>query len=187
MVAWRRYAPLAVLLAAAALAAVSASVFVYYPVTASVSYTNPPIVLQGGTNANQTDLSGSISVTLGANKTSAQITLHPTYQTTWYHDVLRVVNNAASTYYVMLKLGGGLQSVTGNVKIIVYDSAGNQVATIDTSTNALTTGWITLNAGDYLVIDVVFTVNEGQQISGKTDTLTLNVIYSTQNTESPPA
>ncbi|MGC9011912.1 hypothetical protein, partial [Thermogladius sp.] len=73
---------------------VFASVFVYYPVSVTVSPVSPPVYFEYGTNANQPDLGGAntIDVTLGANKTSLTITIHPTYWVSYYKNVSLIVN-----------------------------------------------------------------------------------------------
>ncbi len=184
----RRLMPLALLAVAAAMAAVSASLFVYYPVVATIQPQAPPVVLEGGTNANGTDLAGNtIEVYLGENRTSAMLTLHPTYQRNLYYDILRVTNtDTANTYYAILRLDAfDLGGLAGDVKIYVYDSNGNWLATIDSTVNS-STGWRTLNAGSSVSISVEIDLPEGQNINGATGTMALTVIYSPQNQETPP-
>ncbi|MEM1843442.1 MAG: hypothetical protein QXD75_02835, partial [Desulfurococcaceae archaeon] len=92
-------------LALLAMTATLASVFAYYPLTITVSPTEPGVVFERGSNADQPDIGAgnTITVTIGANKTSASLTIHPTYQENYYKDVLRINNtddNAMNVYIV---------------------------------------------------------------------------------------
>ena len=64
----------------------TASVFTYYPFKLLVKPVSPPIIFEPGSNANQPDLGSdnNIQVDLGGNNTSVEITIHPTYRTTYY-------------------------------------------------------------------------------------------------------
>ncbi len=169
---------------ALAFAAVSASVFVYFPATLNAAYQAPPVKFELGSNANGQDLGGnSISVTLGANQTSANITLHPTYQKTYYLGVLNITNTDTNTYYLMLKLSG-TSSIGATVVVHVIDSNGDEVATVSTSNP--TTGWFQIPGGASYRVDVEFQVPEGTKIVGVTDKFTLDLIISMTNTETPP-
>ncbi|RLE98970.1 MAG: hypothetical protein DRJ57_03040 [Thermoprotei archaeon] len=181
-------------LAAAALAlvltAAMASVFAYYPVSLSIQGAAPPIELEAGGNAGQADLSGTIDVTVGANKTSLTVTLHPTYQTTYYKDIARIRNtDTANTYYVWIRVVTPTTPALpsgSTAQLIVKTSAGGTAATVDLTTSG-TTGPITLSAGDYLQLDFKFSIPEGVQLSSfQGVTASIEVIYSTQSAEAPP-
>ncbi|MEM4430157.1 MAG: hypothetical protein QXM08_03270, partial [Thermofilaceae archaeon] len=71
---------------AVALAMVAvASVFAYYLLDLRVVPTAPGVVFEPGSNAGQPDIGvgNTITVTIGANKTSASIIIHPTYQVSY--------------------------------------------------------------------------------------------------------
>ncbi|MEM0026677.1 MAG: hypothetical protein QXT53_02590 [Ignisphaera sp.] len=88
-----------------AAAFIAASVFAYYPLQLTVQPVSPPLVFAAGTNANQPDLgANTISVTVEQNSTSATITIHPTYHTTYYKDVIRISNTDTRVYNVWLVL-----------------------------------------------------------------------------------
>jgi len=179
--------------AAAIVAAVSASVFVVYPVAGSLSFTKPPIVLDAGSNAGQADLGGNtISVTLGANATSATITLHPTYETTYYYNILYVNNtDTAHTYYVRFELSSNELKSGESITALIYNAtSGALIDTVSLTANGTawnTAGWIPLSAGGSLRIDFKILFPEGQPLPSTAQSFTLNVVYSTQNTENPPA
>ena len=182
------------LVAAAAVAAmVSASVFVVYPVSGTLSFVSPPIVLNAGSNAGQADLGGNtISVQIGDNQTSATITLHPTYETTYYYSILYVNNtDTVNSYYVKFKLSTSSTLSNGEqVTALIYDSNGNLIdtVTIDSTTTSSwnTNGWLTLGAGSGFRIDFKIVYPEGQPLPG-TQSFTLSIVYSNQNAENPPA
>jgi hypothetical protein len=79
-------APIFLLLAISiASTAVFASVFVYYPVSIAATPQAPPIIFSSGSNSNANDLRGQqITVSISQANTSLSITVHPTYQTTYY-------------------------------------------------------------------------------------------------------
>lgn len=172
---------------------VFASVFVYYPVTVNVSPTAPPVVFLQGSNSGGKDLYGTtIEVTLDPTGTSASLTLHPTYQKTYYMDVLRIKNqDSANAYYVRIKvaetiLNGNLASA----KLYLYEGSA-LVGTIDLlTTQTQPTNWIALNAGGELRIDFEFHyVTQGGDFNTPppgSGSIVLELIYSTQSIENPP-
>ncbi|MEM4789724.1 MAG: hypothetical protein QXV06_08060, partial [Ignisphaera sp.] len=108
-------------------AIVLASVFAYYPLTITVSPTAPGVVFEIGSNANQPDIGtrNTITVTIGDNKTSASITIHPTYQENYYKDVLRITNgddNAMNVYIIFTSVSNTLPE-RNTVKLFVYEGA----------------------------------------------------------------
>ena len=119
-----RYA-LVLALALLAMTATLASVFAYYPLTLQVVPTAPGVVFEPGSNADQPDIGEgkTITVTIGANKTSASITIHPTYQENYYKDVLQIVNNddnAMNVYIVFTSVSNTLPAGS-TVKLFVYE------------------------------------------------------------------
>jgi type II secretory pathway component PulC len=115
----------AVLLALAATIILSiafSSVFVYYPITAQISPVSPPVILDSGSNAGKSDLSGSntIGVIIGDNKTSATITIHPTYQTSYYENVTIIRNKDSKSYNVTLKVYTAVSDLPSGSKVLLY-------------------------------------------------------------------
>jgi len=84
----------------------TATVFVYFPMNVSVNQQSPPITFELDTNAGQQDVGAgnTIEVSLGANKTSATLTLHPTYQKTLYTDILQISNGDTIPYNVYIRV-----------------------------------------------------------------------------------
>ena len=174
---------------AVAAAAVNAAVFAYYPITVNITGVRP-VVFDYGSNANQPDLGtgNNIAVTLGSNRTSVTIEIHPTYQYTYYHNITLVRNiDTGKAYYVAFRV---TQPITGwppgsVAKMIVYTSGGTKVIEVDLK-QQYTTGWIgPLSAGDYYRIDFYIYYPEGYPLPNNTQ-VEVQLIYSPQNTEAPP-
>lgn len=172
---------------AVALSLASASVFVYYPIQASLSFVQPPVQLEAGSNAGKADLAGNtISVSIGQNKTSATVTLHPTYQTTYYKDILNITNTDSNVYYINLLVASPPTLEPGEkVYVIIHNSDYSQETVLDLTTST-STGWITLNAGSTLYVDIQVYYPEGQPLPSSAQTIGFNLVYSTQNSENPP-
>ncbi|MEM0378987.1 MAG: hypothetical protein QXU53_06650 [Thermosphaera sp.] len=170
-----------------------ASVFVYYPAAVNVNPSKPPVVFMEGSNSGGRDLYGAIiEVTLDPTGTSASLTLHPTYQKTYYMDVLRIRNqDPNNAYYVKVKVA---ETVTrGNLasaRIYLYEGS-VLVGTVDLLTTQLQPdNWILLNAEGELRMDFefVYTTQGGSYETPPpgSGSILLELIYSSQNTESPP-
>ncbi|PUA33678.1 MAG: hypothetical protein B7O98_04500 [Zestosphaera tikiterensis] len=174
---------------AIAVAVVNASVFAYYQIDVTITGVQPPVVFVAGNNANKADLGAgnSIAVALGANSTSAAITIHPTYQHTYYHDVLKVNNiDRNKAYYVAFKVTSAISSWPSDsvAKMIIYSSGGSKVTDVDLKANS-DTGWIgLLDANDYYRIDFYIYYPEGNQLPG--GTVQVQLIYSPQNPSTIP-
>lgn len=171
------------------LALVGTAVFVYLPVNVTINSVSPPVIFQLGSNAGGQDLAGNtIQVTLGANSSSATLVLHPTYQRTYYHDVLQVSNPsppAGDNYYIGIKVvspltGTGFASATARV----YDSANNLLFTADLTT-AGTYGFPTLLPdGQTFRIDIEIVITEG--VTLPSGSVTFELVYSPQSATPPP-
>jgi len=176
---------------AVAVAAVNAGVFAYYPITVNITGMRP-VVFDFGSNANQPDLGAGkyIEVTLGANRTSVTITIHPTYQYTYYHNVTIVKNiDTGKSYYVAFRVTSAIADwpSASVAKMIIYSSGtpGTKITEVDLKTNG-TTEWIgPLNFGDYYRIDFYIYYPEGYQLPNGTQVV-VQLIYSPQSTESVP-
>ncbi|RLE91935.1 MAG: hypothetical protein DRN04_11615 [Thermoprotei archaeon] len=177
-----------VIAATLALLLVNAAVFTYYPVAVTVTGVQP-VVFAAGSNAGKPDLGdgNTIVVTLGANGTSASITVHPTYQTTYYKDVLRLQNqDSEKSYYVAIRVNDPAELEGASTATLrIYDSTGTLIDTVDLTTTG-TTDWIAvLNAEDYLRFDLKFYIEEETSLPSS-ETIGFEVIYSPQNVESAP-
>jgi len=124
---------------AVVLAVANASVFVYYQLNLTLAASQPAVYFVAGNNAGQPDVmygaGNTIDVTVDSAGASASITVHPTYQKTYYKDVLRIVNQDSQAYTVWLIIDNPI-TVEGNLtsaKLYVKDTSGNTVKTVDLS------------------------------------------------------
>ncbi|WP_048163365.1 hypothetical protein [Thermogladius calderae] len=179
---------------------VFASVFVYYPVSVAVSPVAPPVYFEYGTNANQPDLGGAntIAVNLGSNKTSLEITIHPTYQVSYYKNISLIVNGDSKTYYVTLKVVTTASGLPANSKLVLYvyskgaarSLSGHPTPTpsgYHTSLDLTTTSQtpqIAITAGNAIELDVYVYIPEGYQLPASVNAQLL-LVYS-PSTETPP-
>jgi len=172
---------------AVALAVANASVFVYYTGTLTLQSVKPPIIFAPGSNAGRADLGAgnTITVTISNANTTLSITVHPTYQTNYYKDLVRIVNQDTQAYTVYIRVtdplsGGNLTSAT----LIV-----NNVQVDLTATGTIKIG--TLNAGSQWSVDLQLvlsnvgtgTYNQAPKIADPSAAIQL--IYS-PSTETPP-
>jgi len=139
--------------------------------------------------------SNTISVSVDSAKASATITVHPTYQTTYYKDVLKIKNQDNLAYYVWLNVTSSLP-VGGNLtsaRLIVFDASDKFMASIDllSQTGPVRVGQI--SSGATWRIDLEFQIR-GYRDKGSPDqapilsdtSASLNLIYSPSN-ENPPS
>ncbi|MEM1612069.1 MAG: hypothetical protein QXH02_01790 [Desulfurococcaceae archaeon] len=178
-------------LALLAMTATLASVFAYYPLTITVSPTEPGVVFERGSNADQPDIGAgnTITVTIGANKTSASLTIHPTYQENYYKDVLRISNtddNAMNVYVVFTSLSNTLPAGSV-VKLFVYEGA-TMVRELDVTSSAVNqpVSIGLLGATRVWQIDFYVSIPEGTDIAGTSYTASAKLVY-TPSSETPPA
>ena len=185
-----RYTRLITVLAILALfALVGTAVFVYLPGNITIQSVEPPVYFDLGTNANQADLAGNtISVTLGTNKSSFSLTLHPTYQKTYYEDVVKIVNPAlpaGDNYFFGIKVVTAMGAPFTTAQMNIYDSANNLILSVDL-TSATLQGWPTaLNDNTVYRVDFLFVLPEGSKLPGAV-TVQIELVYSPQSATSPP-
>jgi len=186
-----RYTRLVTILAILALfALVGTAVFVYLPGDITVSPVAPPVIFQPGSNANGADLAGlTISVTIGANSSSFSITVHPTYQRTYYHDVVQISNPttpAGDNYFFGVNVLTPLGSPYRSAQMIIWDTgSGAPVLLVDLQQAGLQ-GWPTsLPDGAVYRVDFVFELPEGVALPAPA-TVQIEFVYSPQNTVAPP-
>lgn len=166
-------------------AVVNASVFTYYPLGISLTPVSPPVIFVEGSNAGEPDLyhgqqGNSIVVSIGVNGVSAEIELHPTYQTTYYHDVLRIVNQDLDAYYVWVYVKEGVGGLPeGSEAYLVM--GGEFVDLLSTGLSR----YVTLNGEDSLRIDLKFYIPEGSELP-ESSSITIELIYSPQSVATPP-
>ena len=173
-----------------ALAFVAASVFVYYPLSVTVSPVEPPIVFGLGSNANQSDLCGyNITVELGPKNTSAAITIHPTYETTYYKNVTIISNTDTRAYNVSLRVVQAINFPPGSIlELRIYAGGANRSAVRPIATVNLTlmyTKYIgELSSSGRWEVDVRVHIPQGSSWPSSA-TAYLELIY-TPSSERPP-
>jgi hypothetical protein len=182
---------------------VFASVFVYYPASITVSPVSPPVVFATGSNANQSDLLGNtIAVSIGSNATSLNVTIHPTYQVTYYKNIAKIANNDQQTYYVYLRVQSPATELPSGSQLILYiynanagrslsgypqptPTSGSYEASLDLTTSG-STSQITLNSGSSVELDVYVYIPEGATLPSSPVTAQLLLVYTLSSGESPP-
>jgi hypothetical protein len=114
--------PALALLTAIALSIAFAAVFSYYPVSITISPVSPPVYFEPGSNANTSDLGAdnTITVSVGSSGTSVSITIHPTYQVTYYKNVTLIVNNDSKAYNISLRVATPATGLPSGASAVVY-------------------------------------------------------------------
>lgn len=176
------------LLAIAAVASTAfASVFVFYGGSVTAYFQNPPIVWAAGDNTNTTDLGGqSIEVLVGPNSTQLQVTVHPTYEYTYYKNITIIKNNDASNgYYIAIKVTNPATfSIAGaSVKLILYNATSTEV--VDLTTTGVSP-WYYVPPNSHVNVDLQYYIPGGAKLPTSV-TVQIQLIYSVTNAESPPS
>jgi hypothetical protein len=199
------------LLTAIMLSTAFASVFSYYPAQVSVAPTSPPVYFALGENAGNSDLGSgnTITLTLGTNGSSGSITIHPTYQVTYYKNVTVIVNSDTKAYNVYIRVTSSITLPTGSgsaigtsptsgmAKLYIYSKgasrsltgfptpapSGSYIAVVDLTTTG-TTSVGSLNAGSAYEIDIYIYIPEGASLPSS---LTASImLIATPSSETPP-
>ncbi len=157
-----------------------AHVMSYYPVNVTLVPSAPKVIFAPGSNAGQTDINGdTIGVTVGPNGANLTLTLHPTYETTYYENITIIENTDTTTSYnVNITVSQALSLPAGSkAYLIIYDKGaarsltgwpiplpanGTYVAMIDltqTTTTPINIG--TLSAGGVWEVDLLVYIPEG--------------------------
>lgn len=183
------------LLALAAVSALSitiAGVLTYYPVTAQLAPVSPPVTFKLGSNANQPDLqSNTIDVSIGANKTSLSLTVHPTYQTVYYKNISLIANNDTKAYNMAIKVDTPISGLPPSsvARAYIYARGATRtlsgsppapsgyIAVVDLTTSGLTT-INTLSSGSDYEIDIYTYIPEGTTLPSSPTPAKLYLIYS---------
>jgi len=173
-----------------------AAVFVFFPANITMSFASPPVIFLPGKNANQPDIGqgNTIGVTVGDNKTSVSITLHPTYQKTYYQNITLVKNvesgAGSKAYNLWFKVNTPVSGLPAGsqAKLLVYQAGaarnGAPILTVDLTSSGVS-NMITLNANSFYEIDFFVVYPEGQRLPQNPVTASLELIFSPQS-ETPP-
>ena len=190
------------------LALVAASIFAYYPLQLQIQPVAPPIVFALGSNAGQPDLgsSNTITVTLGTNNTSVNITIHPTYHTTYYKNVTLIKNTDSRAYNVFLVLDDVTNDLPANstVYLIVYSSGATRSLGTGYPEPQVPSGYVafvnltaistgsrvsigSLSSGSTWEIDFMVFIPEGTRLTGASATFKMHIAYTPgPGSETPP-
>jgi len=198
------------LLTAIMLSIAFASVFSYYPAQVSVAPTSPPVYFALGKNAGSSDLGSgnTITLTLGKNGSSGSITIHPTYQVTYYKNVTVIVNSDTKAYNVYIRVTSpitlptgsgsaiGTSPTSGMAKLYIYSKGASRsltgfptpapsgsYITVDLTTTG-TTSVGSLSGGGVYEIDIYIYIPEGASLPSS---LTASImLIATPSSETPP-
>ena len=172
------------------------SVFVYYPIKATIQpVTDTPVKLGYGSNAGRPDLSNTISVTIGSNNASAEITIHPTYQVSYYRNITIIKNTDNKAYKVMLNVSNPMDGLPMNSKAKLYvfsRGAGRgfsgwsienlepsgYFAVLDLTTTGSTDKVVPLSAHDFVEIDILVYIPEGSTMPTSPVTAKIYLVYT---------
>jgi hypothetical protein len=180
----------------ASISVVNAALFVYYDASILAYGQMPPVVFAPGKNANGNDLWGTtIGVTIDSTNTTLTITVHPTYQTNFYRNITLIVNqDTANSYYLAFNIITPFTNPKIRQAMLFIRSLDGSTtyATIDLLTTGVQ-GWpITLAGNQKLRIDLLIKILPGagdtfNNAPFASDTCVLQLVYSPQNAETPPA
>ncbi|MEM1541909.1 MAG: hypothetical protein QW101_02920 [Ignisphaera sp.] len=173
-----------------AVSIVTASLFAYYPLDITVVPQQPEVRFVTGSNAGKPDIGGNtIIVNIGTSGASASIEIHPTYQETYYKDILGIVNNDndAMHIYVIFYTYDNSLPVGNRVKMFVYSGA-TIVKELDITTPTLNTAQYIgqLPIGGSWQIDLYVYIPEGTSITGRSYSASARLVYTPSSGEAPP-
>ncbi len=102
-----------------------ANVFVYMPIEVKLEPVAPPVYFEYGSNAGKPDIGSgnNIIVSLGPSKESLAVTIHPTYEVSYYKNISIIVNTDNKVYYLSFKVEEPAILPPGSVAYLcVYES-----------------------------------------------------------------
>ena len=175
---------IALLAIATLISIVNASVFVYYPITLTISPQNPPVVFSTGSNSNKRDLwDKTITVSID-DDTRLTIEVHPTLQRNYYYDIAKIKNNDdLNTYYIKFRVTKSINDDRVNEAYLIINGDYNNKIIDLTSGGVQPSDWITLSSLGEFRVDLYIVLNS---VEGGDITVGVDLIISTTNTESPP-
>jgi len=174
------------------LAIVNASVFVYYPIKVSLSPVAPPIIFSEGSNANKDDLRGNnIEVSITEANTNLTITVHPTYQTTYYKNISVIRNlDISNNYHVYIKVVDTMSRGNLTSAYLIINKSKNNLVSVDlTSQKTEYIGLLNANSKWSVNLNIILTnfgtatYNQPPKVGDPTAEIQL--IYS-KTDETPP-
>jgi hypothetical protein len=190
--------PLIALLMAVVTSIAFASVFVYYPVLVQVSAVDTPVKIGYGSNSNKPDLGpgNTIQVYVGERNASLSITIHPTYQASYYKNISIIRNTDTKAYNIYIRVVTPIAVPSGGfARLYIYNKGATRsmsgfptplptgyVSYIDLTTTG-TTYIGSLSGGSVYEIDLYVYTPEGASLPS--GTAELHLIY-TPSGETPP-
>jgi hypothetical protein len=189
--------PLIALLMAVVTSIAFASVFVYYPISVQVSAVDTPVKIGYGSNSNKPDLGpdNTIQVSVGGKNASLSITIHPTYQVSYYKNISIITNTDTKAYNIYIRVVTPITVPSGGyAKLYIYSKGASRSLSgfptpsptasyvIDLTTSG-TTPIGSLSGGGVYEIDLYIYIPEGASLPS--GTAELHLIY-TPSGETPP-
>jgi hypothetical protein len=190
--------PLIALLMAVVTSIAFASVFVYYPISVQVSAVDTPVKIGYGSNSNKPDLGpgNTIQVSVGGRNASLSITIHPTYQVSYYKNISIITNTDTKAYNIYIRVVTPITVPSGGfARLYIYNKGATRsmsgfptplptgyVSYIDLTTTG-TTYIGSLSGGSVYEMDLYIYTPEGASLPS--GTAELYFIY-TPSGEAPP-
>ena len=198
-----RILAIAALLVALGASVAFASVFTYYPGTVNLQPTPPVVVFQPGSNNGTADVAGTIAASIGDNGTSLSITVHPTYQLTYYENITVINNTDSKTWSLYIDVAQALNGLPAGSKayLIIYDKGASRSVSYSSGEYAPpSTGYVALvdltttglyqvgqlQGGSIYEVDLFIYIPEGTTLPTGTLTAQIHLIAS-PTTEAPPS
>ena len=180
---------IALLAIATLISIVNASVFVYYPITLTISPQQPPVIFQKGDNADKPDLWGNtISVIIGDEGTSLSISIHPTLQRNYYYNISMIVNqDSSNAYYIKFRVTSPITDSRVSVAYLVLNNDGTQYLIDLKSGNLQPSDWITLSGSEKYRVDLYIELKDYTGSPSSIEVKLDLIITTTSTTETPPS
>lgn len=163
---------------------VLAGLTVVEPVKLFVSQIQPPVVLEPGKHSGLEDVTGTIQVNITGNGTTAQITLHPTYQYTLYGNILNVTNNGTRSYNVSIIVEQPA-SIPGGWGLLLENTTTGLIAVVNLSANG-TYSLGQLLPGQNIELWALFYIPEGTRLTAVNSTIYIAYSPSNETPVLPP-
>jgi len=179
---------IALLAIATLISIVNASVFVYYPITLTISPQNPPVVFLEGSNAGGNDLWGNTITVNTGDGTSLTIEVHPTLQKNYYYNITEIKNNdSLHAYYIKFRVTEPITDSRVDEAYLIINNTNTKVQHIIKlkSGEVQPDDWIELGSSSKFRVDLYIVLNSVG--SSSSITVRVDLIISTTNAESPPS
>jgi hypothetical protein len=174
---------IALLAIATLISIVNASVFVYYPITLTISPQNPPVVFSSGSNSNKRDLwDKTITVSID-DDTRLTIEVHPTLQRNYYYDIAKIENKDTNTYYIKFRVTNPITDDRVDEAYLIINGDYNNKIDLK-SGGVQPNGWIELRDSGEFRVDLYIVLNSDG--SGDITVGVDLIISTTEESATPP-